>query len=93
MSLFRENNILYNVETPTLEGPSFLPFDSSKIPALRLADQHNLDLTGKKMHKLKKGENHFPWSTLTLIVHRNYVKCSKLKWNHNLQVSGLIAKF
>lgn len=34
--------------TPTLEGPSFLPFDSLKILALQLADQHNLDLTGKK---------------------------------------------
>ena len=63
MSLLRENNILYNVETPTLEGPSFRPFDSLKIPALQLADQHNLDLTGKKCI-LKKGENHFPWSTL-----------------------------
>lgn len=57
MTLFRENNILYNVETPTLEEPSFLPFDSLKTPALRLADQHNLDLTGKKMHtNLKKEE-------------------------------------
>lgn len=93
MSLFRENNILYNVETPTLEGPSFLPFDSLKIPALRLADQHNLDLTGKQMRKLKKGEKLSFSMVDTLTVHRNDVKCSKLKWNHNLQVSGLIAKF
>ena len=79
MSLFRENNILYNVATPTLEGPSFLPFDSLKIPALQLADQHNLDLTGKQMHKLKKGENLSFSMVDTLIVHRNDVKCSKLK--------------
>lgn len=91
MCLFRENDILYNVEKPTLEGPSFLPFYSLKIPVLRLADQHNLDLTGKKMH-IKKRRKSFSMVD-TLIVHRNDVKCSKPKWNHNLQVSGLIAKF
>ena len=32
--------------------------------------------------------------TCTLIDHRNdVIKCSKLKWNHELQASGFTAKF
>ena len=45
------------------------------------------------MHNLKKEEKLSFFKVDTLTVHRNDVKCSKLKWNHNLQVSGLIAKF